>query len=205
MVDRIDNSAQFTLNGVPQGPPIDISGMAGKTLYAFADSWYKSGPVATINGGANGFAEQVPAGYTALDGTTTSDEATVPVAVVTQEVQAPGSFSFMAGGASQITTSPTAESGSTSADTVTVDKPGALAAGLQTISGAESDPSQPVYLDWHTYGTPAKDDSDWAKATVKADGSFSARVSIDHPGIQSAIYDYVGTGSVQQAWVAAPH
>ena len=63
MVDRIDNTAQFTLNGILQGPPIDISGMAGKTLYPFVElNRYRSGPVATINGGANGFAEKVPAG-----------------------------------------------------------------------------------------------------------------------------------------------
>ncbi len=37
MVDRIDNTAQFTLNGILQGPPIDISGMAGKTLYPFVE------------------------------------------------------------------------------------------------------------------------------------------------------------------------
>ena len=72
LVDRTNNNAQFTLNGMTQGPPIDISGMAGKTLYPFADFWFRSGPVATINGGANGFAENTPAGYTALDGTAAS-------------------------------------------------------------------------------------------------------------------------------------
>jgi hypothetical protein len=193
MVDRIDNTAQFTLNGILQGPPIDISGMAGKTLYPFVDSWYRSGPVATINGGANGFAEKVPAGYTALDGTSTSGAATVPVATVSGSVQAPQSPSFIAG------------STETGANTVTVNKPTSLAAGLQTITGTESDPSQSVYLNWRTYGTPAKGDSGWVKASVKTDGSFSASVPIDHAGIQSAMYDYAGTGAIQQAWVATPH
>ena len=65
-VDRIDNTVQFTLNGQGQ-EVIDISGLAGKTIYPFVNSWYKSGPVATINGGTNGFAEGLPSGYTALE------------------------------------------------------------------------------------------------------------------------------------------
>ncbi len=67
MVDRINNTVEFTLNGHAQ-EVIDISGLAGKTIYPFVDSWYKSGPVATLNGGTNGFAEGLPSGYTALDG-----------------------------------------------------------------------------------------------------------------------------------------
>ncbi len=57
----------FTLNGAVQGGQFDISGLGSKTVYPFVDSWYKSGPVATINGGSNGFAEGLPSGYTALD------------------------------------------------------------------------------------------------------------------------------------------
>jgi hypothetical protein len=80
MVDRIDNTVEFTLNGKSQGV-IDISGLAGKTIYPFVDSWYKSGPVATINGGTNGFAEGLPSGYTALGGSGTV--VTPPPVVVT--------------------------------------------------------------------------------------------------------------------------
>jgi hypothetical protein len=70
LVDRVANTAEFTLNGHGQ-EVIDISGLAGKTFYPFVDSWYKSGPVATINGGTNGFAEGLPSGYTALGGSGT--------------------------------------------------------------------------------------------------------------------------------------
>src|ERR1700722_9140600 len=68
LVDRIDNTVQFTLNGVAQGGPFDISGLGSKTVFPFAYSWFKSGPVATINGGTHAFAESLPAGYTPLDG-----------------------------------------------------------------------------------------------------------------------------------------
>src|ERR1700722_14281023 len=66
LVDRIDNTVQFTLNGVPQGGPFDISGLGDKTVFPFADSWFHAGPVAAINGGTQGFAEGLTSGYTAL-------------------------------------------------------------------------------------------------------------------------------------------
>jgi hypothetical protein len=205
MVDRINNNAQFTLNGTTEGPPIDISGMAGKTLYPFADSWFRSGPVATINGGANGFAENTPAGYTALDGTAASHGATVPASTITQWVQPSSGPSFIVGSPSGTITPPATAGGSSATNTVTVNQPTTLAATVQTITGTESDPSQPVYLDWRTYGIPAKGDSDWVKASVNADGSFSAQVNIDHAGIRSGMFDYAGTGPVQQAWSQTPH
>ena len=36
LVDRIDNTVQFTLNGVAQGGPFDISGLADKNIFPFA-------------------------------------------------------------------------------------------------------------------------------------------------------------------------
>jgi hypothetical protein len=43
LVDRINDTVQFTLNGAPQGGPFDIAGLGNKTVYPFTDSW--SGPV----------------------------------------------------------------------------------------------------------------------------------------------------------------
>jgi hypothetical protein len=68
LVDRINDKVEFTLNGKVQGGQFDISGIGDKTVFPFVDSWYKAGPVATINGGTAGFAEGLPSGYTALDG-----------------------------------------------------------------------------------------------------------------------------------------
>ena len=241
MVDRVANMVQFTLNGHGQ-EVIDISGLAGKTIYPFVNSWYKSGPVATINGGTNGFAEGLPSGYTALGdsgtvgnppppppppgGTVTigsgpdtlalkvSEDAwqgnaqfTVSVdgqqiggtqtatashaAGQTQIFNVKGKFaagnhtatvSFLNDAYSGVTqdrnlyvTGATIDntvisaatltetrtgssklhflapgSGSGSTDTVTVNQPASLHSGLQTITGTESDPSQSIFLDWHT-------------------------------------------------------
>ena len=45
--------------------------------------------------------------------------------------------------------------GTSNANRITVNEPSTLVAGQVTITGSESDPSQPVYLDWQTSGTPA--------------------------------------------------
>jgi hypothetical protein len=65
-VDRIDNTVGFTLNGQNEGT-YSIKDLKDETLFPDVSSWYKAGPVATINGGSTPFAEAVPAGYTALD------------------------------------------------------------------------------------------------------------------------------------------
>jgi predicted xylan-binding protein with Ca-dependent carbohydrate-binding module len=293
-VDRIDNTAQFFLNGVAQGGPINISAMAGETLYPMVSSWFLAGPQATINGNPS----DTPAGYTNLDdvgsqtappppppppptvtigsgpdtlalqisedeylgnalftvsvdgqqigGTQTAtalhssgqtqtfdvlgtfdagshtvtvdflndayggspstdrnlyvDGATIDGSVVsgatlTEHFQGPQSFTFVAPG--------TSGSGST-ADTVTVNRPAALIAGVQTITGTESDPSQSIFLDWRTYGTPVIGDSDWVRATVTSSGSFSAAMTIDHAGTQSTMFYRIGSGPTIAAWSGTP-
>jgi hypothetical protein len=92
----------------------------------------------------------------------------------------------------------------TGTNTLTVNKPSALKAAVQAITGTETDPSQAVYLDWRTYGTPAKGDADWVKATVDSTGHFSASVNIDHAGIASTMYAYAGSGGVQAVWSGTP-
>jgi hypothetical protein len=318
MVDRINNTVQFTLNGRSEGGPFDISGLGSQTLYPFVDSWDKSGPVATINGGTNGFAEGLPSGYTALSssGTVTAppvvaspsavvspsvvvshsvvvsppsgtvtigsgsntlalkvsedawqgnaqftvsvdghqiggpqtatashaagqsqtfdvkgtfaagdhtatikflndayagptedrnlyvtgatiDNSVIPAATLTELKPGPQSFRFLAPGSS-------GPGSSGSADTVTVNKPASLQSGLQTITGNESDPSQPIFLDWHTYGAPALTDSDWLPARVSSSGAFSASVTIDHAGTTSALFYRVGSGPPIAAWSGDP-
>jgi hypothetical protein len=185
LVDRIDNTVQFTLNGVAQGGPFDISGLGDKNVFPFADSWFKSGPVATINGGdsvainggTHGFAEPIPAGYTALD-------------FASQGGDGDGDGD---------------DTGATSnANRITVNEPSTLVAGQITITGSESDPSQPVSLDWRTSGIPALGASDWVKATVQSDGQFTATVDIDHPGTHSTMFYQSGTGQAVAAWSATP-
>jgi hypothetical protein len=131
LVDRIDDTVQFTLNGVPQGGPFDISGLGDKTVFAFADSWFHAGPVATVNGGTQGFAEGLPSGYTALDnsGGGSSDGG--------------GGGNSGGGGAGR------------SANAILVNQPPNLTIGADTIVGHEADPGPPVYLSWHSYGTPS--------------------------------------------------
>ncbi len=92
----------------------------------------------------------------------------------------------------------------TGTNTLTVNKPSTLKAAVQAITGTETDPSQAVYLDWRTYGTPAKGDADWVKATVDSTGHFSASVNIDHAGIASTMYAYAGSGAVQAVWSGTP-
>jgi len=96
-------------------------------------------------------------------------------------------------------------SGSGSAvDTVTVNRPAALIAGVQTITGTESDPSQSIFLDWRGFGTPVIGDSDWVQATVTSSGSFSAAMTIDHAGAQGTMFYRIGSGSTIAAWSGTP-
>ena len=285
LVDRIDNTVEFTLNGVAQGGPFDISGIGDKTVYPFVYSWFKSGPVATINGGTDGFAERLPAGYTALDnsggssggggGSTgpTSNPITVvqppgltvgedtivghetdptqPVYlswhdngaapsvgdsdVVRATVNGNGNFSatvdvdnagtqstMYVGSSGTLTAAWSATpvgaasggngSGSSGGSTgtvtgsnpITVVQPPGLTVGEDTIVGHETDPTQPVYLSWHDNGSaPSVGDSDVVRATVNANGNFSATVDVDNAGSQSTMY--VGnSGALTAAWSATP-
>ena len=78
-------------------------------------------------------------------GGATIDGAVVAGATLTEHFQGPQSFTFLAPGTSGSKPAP---------DSVTVNRPASLTAGLQAITGSESDPSQPVFLDWRTFGTP---------------------------------------------------
>jgi hypothetical protein len=90
-------------------------------------------------------------------------------------------------------------------DAVTVKEPASLKAGLQTIAGMETDPTQTVWLDWHSNGAPAASDNGWVRAKVNTDGTFAAAVTIGHVGVLGALYEYAGTGAVTQAWTGTPH
>jgi hypothetical protein len=54
-------------NNIQDGGPFNIDGIGGAAMYPMARSWKGAGPVATINGGANGTKYTPPAGYTAMD------------------------------------------------------------------------------------------------------------------------------------------
>ncbi len=115
---------------------------------------------------------------------------------------------FIVGSGSSTTgagTGTDAQSGGPVLNAVTVNQPASLAAGLRTITGAETDPTQSVWLDWHTNGAPAASDSGWVQAKVSADGTFAAAVAVDHTGVLGALYEYAGTGAVTQAWTGTPH
>jgi hypothetical protein len=123
-----------------------------------------------------------------IDGTIVSG------ATLTELSQGPKSFTFLAPGTGSKTTT----------DTVVVNHPSNLAAVLQTITGTESDPSQSIFLDWHTNGAPAVGSSDWVQATVNSNGQFSASITIDHPGVLSTMYYRVGSGPAVVAWSDTP-
>jgi hypothetical protein len=129
----------------------------------------------------------------------TIDGSVVSGATLTEHFQGPQSFTFLAPG----TSGSGSGSGSTG-DTVTVNRPAALIAGVQTITGTESDPSQSIFLDWRTVGTPVIVDSDWVQATVTSSGSFSAPMTIDHAGTQSTMFYRVGSGPTIAAWSGTP-
>jgi hypothetical protein len=123
------------------------------------------------------------------------DGSVVSAATLTEHFPGPQSFTFLAPG--------TSGSGSTG-DTVTVNRPAALIAGVQTITGTESDPSQSIFLDWRGFGTPVLGDSDWVQATVTSGGSFSAAMTIDHAGAQGTMFYRVGSGAAIAAWSGTP-
>ena len=128
----------------------------------------------------------------------TIDNSVVSGATLSELVSGPQHFTFLAPGSSG------SGSGSGSTDIVTVDQPAPLQSGLQTITGTESDPSQSIFLDWRTFGTPALGDSDWVQAKVGSSGAFSADVTIDHAGTTSTMYYRIGSGPTIAAWSGNP-
>jgi hypothetical protein len=130
----------------------------------------------------------------------TIDNSVISPAKLTELKPGPQSFTFLAPGSSGSGSG----SGSGSTDTVAVNKPASLQSGLQTITGTESDPSQSIFLDWHTYGTPALTDSDWVQANVSSNGNFSASIMVDHAGTTSTMFYHTGSGSPIAAWSGNP-
>jgi len=174
-VDRVNNQATFYLNGVQQGGPFSIQALQGETLYPFVSSWFRAGPQATIIANPS----DTPSGYTNLDQSGGSNPNPTPV-------PAPNP--------------PTPPNG----NTITVNEPNPLVAGQTTLTGTESDPSQPVFLDWRTFGgAPSAADGDAVQASVNTDGSFSASVNIDNPNIPSTLYAGNG-GTLSAQWSGTP-
>jgi hypothetical protein len=124
-----------------------------------------------------------------------TDDSIVSGATISGQSQGSQSISFVA---------PETSGSTTTGDAVLVDQPANLSSGVQDIFGAESDPSQPLLLDWQTYGTPALDDSEWVQATVHGSGRFFASVNIDQPGVPSTMFYRVGSGPVIAAWSGTP-
>ena len=56
---------------------------------------------------------------------------------------------------------------------------------------------------WHTYGTETNGASDFVKATVAANGTFTAKVVVDHPGVTSTMWVDVN-GKVSKLWSISP-
>lgn len=110
-------------------------------------------------------------------------------ATLKEYTKGPKSFSFVAPSA---------------ANTVSVDPHAPLASGVQAITGTETDPTQPVFLDWHQFGVPALGASDWVRAVVSPSGRFAAAVAIDHPGTVGTLFYHAGAGPVTAAWSATP-
>ncbi len=120
----------------------------------------------------------------------TIDGSTVSGAVLSERNQGPQSFTFLAPGSTT--------------DTVSLTAPAHLVAGVQTVAGTESVPSQPVFLDWRTGAAPTLTASDWVQATVDQTGKFSASVNIAPSGVQGTLYYHTGAGTVLPAWSATP-
>ena len=92
-----------------------------------------------------------------------------------------------------------------SVNRVSVLQPSPLVAGSAvTLHGTESDATASIFLNWRTTGIPAANDSGWVQASTQSDGSFSAALTIDHPGTASTLFYRIGTGSAQVAWKAIP-
>jgi Ca-dependent carbohydrate-binding module xylan-binding len=124
----------------------------------------------------------------------TIDNSVISAATLTELSTGAKSFNFLAPGSS----------GSGSADTVSVNQPTTLQAGLESITGTESDPSQSIFLDWNTSRIPALTDSGWVQAKVGSSGAFSASVTIDPAGTVGALFYRIGSGPTLAAWSGVP-
>jgi hypothetical protein len=121
----------------------------------------------------------------------TIDGTTVSGVNISETVSGPQSFTFLAPG--------TTGSGPV-IDSVTVNRPAPLVAGVQTITGIETDPTQSIYLDWRSNSVPTLANTDWVKATVTSFGNFSASMNIDDAGTKSTMYYRINQGPTVVAW-----
>jgi hypothetical protein len=184
-VDRVNNQVTFLVNDRDTGT-FSIAALAHEPLVPLVASWFRSGPVATINGNPS----DTPAGYTNLDGGAPAPTPTpVPTPEPTPAPSPTPGMSFLSGN-----------------DAILVNQPSPLLQGQVTIVGQEPDPMQAVFLDWHTYGgAPAANASDWVQADVHSNGNFRAVVSIDHPGVMSTMYERTGgDNTVHAVWSGVP-
>jgi hypothetical protein len=163
-VNRINDQVTFIVNGRNTGT-FSIAALGHESLVPLVSSWFRAGPVATINGNPS----DTPAGYTNLAAVSTSPPAGSP-----PPATHPGSF--VANG-----------------DTVTVNQPSPLRAGQITFMGHETNAMNSVFLDWSTSGVPLSTAAGWVRASVNGTtGAFSAAVNVEHPG---TLYGHIGGGS----------
>ena len=113
----------------------------------------------------------------------TIDNSVVAGATITELVQGPRSFSFLA---------PGAPVSAPAANTVTVNHPASLAATVQTITGTEFDLSQAVFLDWRTAARPRS-------ALPTGCGRRSVRTASSLPRSASTIPGPAGPCSTRRA------
>ena len=78
--DGINKTLQFYQDGHPVWGAFNVAGFGSQSLFPLAQTWSGGHPAATINGGTGGFAEPVPSGFSALDGSGSSG-GTGPVTV----------------------------------------------------------------------------------------------------------------------------
>ncbi len=198
--DAWKGNAQFTVavDGKQIGgtqTAIALHGLGQTQIFNVLGTFAKGNHTATVN-----FLNDAWGGTPATDRNlyvtgATIDNSIVPSAVLTELVQGPKSLSFLAPG--------TPVSGP-QVNTVTVNHPAVLAAAVQNIAGTESDPSQSVFLDWRTNGTPSPRASDWVPATVNRSGQFAASVVVDHSGMRGTMFYHTGSGPVVAAWSDTP-
>ena len=198
--DAWQGNAQFTvsIDGKQVGGTLTsvASRAAGQTQTFNVRGTFAAGNhTATVNFLNDGYGGSPAADRNLYVNSATIDNSFVPAAKLNETTTGPQSFSFIAPGNG---------SGSGSVNTVTVNKPGSLRSGLQTITGTESDPSQSIFLDWNSSRIPALTDSGWVQAQVGSSGAFSAGVTIDHPGTIGAMFYRVGSGPTVGAWSGIP-
>lgn len=169
-VDRINNQVTFLLDGKSQGT-FSIANLNGQSLFPLVSSWFRAGPVATINGNPN----DTPTGFTNLDN-----------------------------GGGHPNPEPQPPPVDASGDTITVDQRSIHHGGSMQFTGHTDNPSQPVFVAWHTFGTPTIDDHHWVQANVDHHGDFTATLNVDHSGMSSTVFTHGVDNVVHQLWSGTP-